>query len=517
MMSKQPFSVSPHSNNTMRASSSNHLQTPNQNPNPISNPPKKKRNLPGTPDPDSEVIAMSPKSLMATNRFLCEICNKGFQRDQNLQLHRRGHNLPWKLKQRANRDQVRKKVYVCPEKSCVHHEPSRALGDLTGIKKHYSRKHGEKKWKCEKCNKKYAVQSDWKAHSKICGTREYKCDCGTIFSRRDSFITHRAFCEVLTEQSAKISIPTVPRNFHNDHFTSITQTPRIPQIFPGFQFHSEFVGSGTSSSLWPALEQTNYHQQLHPNSSDVIQQTMNMFGSQTQTHTQTQWLNYNGNNNNNNNLSLPMLHGVMKQEEEENKDLSHSVISSLYLSGNQNQERGSDHMSAAATTTSLLETESQMGSARTVITNVNNNNNTLFNNVNHFSIVDKFYKQGHHHESEDLNELVNLEGSSRTNFGGDQYALHDSFGTVKNLDHVVMLVDRETRTTTTTNGYLHDSSLMSKDKSQMGFTRDFLGVGDDDESMNRSTFLQQELDDFHGMGSLGNNLQSQYRGGGDYC
>ncbi|CAI8616459.1 unnamed protein product [Vicia faba] len=519
MMSKQPFSVSPHSNNTMRASSSNHHQTPNQNPNPISNPPKKKRNLPGTPDPDSEVIAMSPKSLMATNRFLCEICNKGFQRDQNLQLHRRGHNLPWKLKQRANRDQVRKKVYVCPEKSCVHHEPSRALGDLTGIKKHYSRKHGEKKWKCEKCNKKYAVQSDWKAHSKICGTREYKCDCGTIFSRRDSFITHRAFCEVLTEQSAKISIPTVPRNFHNDHFTSITQTPRIPQIFPGFQFHSEFVGSGTSSSLWPALEQTNYHQQLHPNSSDVIQQTMNMFGSQTQTHTQTQWLNYNGNNNNNN-LSLPMLHGVMKQEEEENKDLSHSVISSLYLSGNQNQERGSDHMSAAATTTSLLETESQMGSARTVITNVNNNNNnnTLFNNVNHFSIVDKFYKQGHHHESEDLNELVNLEGSSRTNFGGDQYALHDSFGTVKNLDHVVMLVDRETRTTTTTtNGYLHDSSLMSKDKSQMGFTRDFLGVGDDDESMNRSTFLQQELDDFHGMGSLGNNLQSQYRGGGDYC
>jgi hypothetical protein len=135
------------------------------------------------PDPDSEVVAMSPKSLMATNRFLCEICNKGFQRDQNLQLHRRGHNLPWKLKQRSNKDQVKKKVYVCPEKSCVHHEPSRALGDLTGIKKHYSRKHGEKKWKCGKCSKKYAVQSDWKAHSKICGTREYKCDCGTIFSR----------------------------------------------------------------------------------------------------------------------------------------------------------------------------------------------------------------------------------------------------------------------------------------------------------------------------------------------
>lgn len=119
---------------------------------------------------------------MATNRFICEVCNKGFQREQNLQLHRRGHNLPWKLKQKSNKE-VKRKVYLCPEPSCVHHEPSRALGDLTGIKKHYSRKHGEKKYKCEKCSKKYAVQSDWKAHSKTCGTREYRCDCGTLFSR----------------------------------------------------------------------------------------------------------------------------------------------------------------------------------------------------------------------------------------------------------------------------------------------------------------------------------------------
>lgn len=133
-------------------------------------------------DPSAEVVALSPKTLMATNRFVCEICHKGFQRDQNLQLHRRGHNLPWKLRQRSSTE-IRKKVYVCPEPSCVHHNPTRALGDLTGIKKHYCRKHGEKKWKCDKCSKKYAVQSDWKAHSKTCGTREYKCDCGTVFSR----------------------------------------------------------------------------------------------------------------------------------------------------------------------------------------------------------------------------------------------------------------------------------------------------------------------------------------------
>ncbi|MED6163550.1 hypothetical protein PIB30_081057 [Stylosanthes scabra] len=158
---------------------------------------------------------------MATNRFICEICNKGFQRDQNLQLHRRGHNLPWKLRQRATTEEVMKKrVYVCPEKTCVHHNPARALGDLTGIKKHYSRKHGEKKWKCDKCSKKYAVQSDWKAHQKTCGTREYKCDCGTIFSRRDSFITHRAFCDALTEENNRVNqqglTNGMPQNLQNE-------------------------------------------------------------------------------------------------------------------------------------------------------------------------------------------------------------------------------------------------------------------------------------------------------------
>ncbi|XP_057793946.1 zinc finger protein GAI-ASSOCIATED FACTOR 1-like isoform X1 [Salvia miltiorrhiza] len=169
-------------------------------------PVKKKRNLPGMPDPDADVIALSPKTLLATNRFVCEICNKGFQREQNLQLHRRGHNLPWKLRQRSGKE-LRKRVYVCPEASCVHHNPSRALGDLTGIKKHFCRKHLDKKYKCHRCPKKYALQSDCKAHIKACGTREYSCRCGTLFSRRDSFVTHRAFCDALSRENARSQPP----------------------------------------------------------------------------------------------------------------------------------------------------------------------------------------------------------------------------------------------------------------------------------------------------------------------
>nr|KYP64574.1 Zinc finger protein MAGPIE [Cajanus cajan] len=188
------------------------------------------------PDPDAEVIALSPKTLLATNRFVCEICNKGFQRDQNLQLHRRGHNLPWKLRQRGSKE-PRKKAYVCPEPSCVHHNPARALGDLTGIKKHFCRKHGEKKWQCERCSKKYAVHSDWKAHMKTCGTREYRCDCGTLFSRRDSFITHRAFCDVLAQESAmaQVQVQAQAQGAGNSNSNSndvVASSPPTPPLTP---------------------------------------------------------------------------------------------------------------------------------------------------------------------------------------------------------------------------------------------------------------------------------------------
>ncbi|RAL40485.1 hypothetical protein DM860_006555 [Cuscuta australis] len=119
-------------------------------------------------DPDAEVIALSPESIMAKHRFACEICKKGFPREQNLQLHRRSHNLPWKLKQSAAGKPKRRRLYICPETTCARHHPSRALGDLTGIKKHFHRKHGEKVFRCERCGKKYATDCDWKAHSKTC-------------------------------------------------------------------------------------------------------------------------------------------------------------------------------------------------------------------------------------------------------------------------------------------------------------------------------------------------------------
>ncbi|KAK3005636.1 hypothetical protein RJ639_017007 [Escallonia herrerae] len=157
---------------------------------------KRKRRPAGTPDPDAEVVSLSPKTLLESDRYVCEICNQGFQRDQNLQMHRRRHKVPWKLLKRES-PEVRKRVFVCPEPSCLHHDPCHALGDLVGIKKHFRRKHSNnKQWVCEKCSKGYAVQSDYKAHLKTCGTRGHSCDCGRVFSRVESFIEHQDTCTV---------------------------------------------------------------------------------------------------------------------------------------------------------------------------------------------------------------------------------------------------------------------------------------------------------------------------------
>ncbi|XP_076950441.1 zinc finger protein JACKDAW-like [Bidens hawaiensis] len=332
---------------------------PNPNSKPISNL-KKKRNLPGTPDPDAEVMALSPKSLMATNRFVCEICNKGFQRDQNLQLHRRGHNLPWKLKQRNNKEPIKKKVYICPEKTCVHHDPSRALGDLTGIKKHYSRKHGEKKWKCEKCSKKYAVQSDWKAHSKTCGTREYKCDCGTLFSRKDSFITHRAFCDALAEESVRLN-SVIPNNLglKTEGMNESVMNPNFPHGFSGItQFGSGFRNDFTDQnkprlSLW--LDQANSQLNLSP--MDQMSMNSNLYMSSSSTGL-ADMVNAYGSSSMANFANSNQVAGLSLTSLPE--DLKEETLASLYSINQPHQTESTGPMSATA----LLQKAAQMGSTR---------------------------------------------------------------------------------------------------------------------------------------------------------
>ncbi|CAN8259443.1 unnamed protein product [Cochlearia groenlandica] len=311
-----------------------------------SQPQKKRRNQPGNPDPESEVIALSPKTLMATNRFVCEICNKGFQRDQNLQLHRRGHNLPWKLKQRSNKEVIRKKVYVCPETTCVHHDPSRALGDLTGIKKHFSRKHGEKKWKCDKCSKKYAVQSDCKAHSKTCGTKEYRCDCGTLFSRRDSFITHRAFCEALAEETAKEVITPQNQNLHQPNNTlMIHHHQHQQQKQPNMN-----ISSSSSSSSHNIINSLHFETNNVTNSSNHLN-TFPMKKEQQQQQSNDHIINFHHNHNHN---IPPWLASQGQEHASSNPNPNNNI----------NREGLFSLASPAMSATALLQKAAQMGSTK---------------------------------------------------------------------------------------------------------------------------------------------------------
>ncbi|MFS7993582.1 putative transcription factor C2H2 family [Helianthus anomalus] len=242
-------------------------------------PNKRKRRPAGTPDPDAEVVSLSPKTLLESDQYVCEICNQGFQRDQNLQMHRRRHKVPWKLLKRET-PEIKKRVFVCPEPSCLHHDPCHALGDLVGIKKHFRRKHSNnKQWVCDKCSKGYAVQSDYKAHLKTCGTRGHSCDCGRVFSRVESFIEHQDACMVRRTHADLPSFPqacssrtassTSPSNDMN--FGSVQTISRLPHLQPHSQFSQTQldIQNNLELQLLPSLslyEQSN-NRQTHLNLS----------------------------------------------------------------------------------------------------------------------------------------------------------------------------------------------------------------------------------------------------------
>ncbi|GFZ20472.1 indeterminate(ID)-domain 12 [Actinidia rufa] len=295
-------------------------------------------------------------------------------------------------------------------------------------------------------------------------------------NRKDSFITHRAFCDALAEESARFtSVPTPNTNFRNELVNgpiSTIQAAGNPQFPVAFQLDLVGLEGGQLSMdglkprvpMW--LDQGNNNSHLNPIGTMANGLPENIFGLSTQANV--------FGNFSSSSAALPR---VLKEEGENKGNLS-ETMSSFYFNNqnNQQEQEATPHMSATA----LLQKASQMGSTRT---------SSLFNNSfglmssstpsSSLSRVPSFnsFNQGRsevHHNLNDqvmINNVPNLAPASTGNGGGLLWG--GDMKSSRNLDRSIC--------------------------GDQNMTRDFLGVGGGDHG--GRPLSQQELAKFASLGS----------------
>ncbi|XP_062219395.1 protein SENSITIVE TO PROTON RHIZOTOXICITY 1-like [Phragmites australis] len=158
-------------------------------------------------DGDYEVVELDAAELLVEHVHFCEICGKGFRRDANLRMHMRAHgdrfktldalSRPGQPKQPAGRE-VR---FSCPFAGCNRnraHRRFRPLKSAVCARNHFRRSHCPKLYACDRCGgkKRFAVLADLRSHLRHCGEEvQWRCSCGTTFSRKDKLFGHLALFE----------------------------------------------------------------------------------------------------------------------------------------------------------------------------------------------------------------------------------------------------------------------------------------------------------------------------------
>uniref|UniRef100_A0A0D9VHE0 C2H2-type domain-containing protein n=1 Tax=Leersia perrieri TaxID=77586 RepID=A0A0D9VHE0_9ORYZ len=162
-------------------------------------------------DGDFDVVELDASELLSEHVHFCDICGKGFRRDANLRMHMRAHgdrfktldalSRPCQPRANAGGGAGREVRFSCPYAGCNRnraHRRFRPLKSAVCARNHFRRSHCPKLYSCERCDgkKRFAVLADLRSHLRHCGEEaQWRCSCGTTFSRKDKLFGHLALFE----------------------------------------------------------------------------------------------------------------------------------------------------------------------------------------------------------------------------------------------------------------------------------------------------------------------------------